>query len=313
MQAMRCGVEDFLPLSVEPATLKETLARFIPESRSAASDQSKKLLVVIGAKGGVGTTTVAVNLAVQLAYLTPKRVTLLDFARPLGHVSLLLDLKSRFSVRDSVENLERLDGHFFDGLLARHESGLRVLTGTSDSDEWHYLSMPALTRVVNVARGTSDFVLIDLGSMCWSEWGLTLREASTAVLVAEADVPSFWALERHVWKLASFGVAQERLGLVVNRWHRRDEEAVRSFETRIKHPILARLPNDFGQVSEAINTGVPLCQSQGDPLGAKFRDLVCRLTGVAPHAEEKVGIFSKLFSSSPTQEPSVRDIVPVRT
>ena len=195
LQAMRCGIEDFFPLSVEPNTLKETLARFIPESGFAASDESKKLIV----KGGVA-TTVAVNLGVQLAHLTPERVRLIDFARPLGHASPLLDLKPRFSVRDAVQNLERLDAHFFDGLLTNHKSGLKVLTGTSDPDEWQYLSMPSLSRVVNVALSSGDLVIADLGSMCWSEWSSILQQARAVILVAELDVPALWAVERHVFR-----------------------------------------------------------------------------------------------------------------
>jgi pilus assembly protein CpaE len=193
LQAMRCGIQDFLPLSVEPTTLEETLARLIPELGSTEPHESKKLIVVLGSKGGVGTTTVAVSLGVQLAHLTPKRVTLLDFARPLGHTSLLLDLKPRFSVRDSVENLGRLDAHFLSGLLTRHESGLWALTGTSDSDEWQLLSMASLARVVKVALSTSDFVVADLGSACWSEWDSVLHQASAVTLIAESDVPALWA------------------------------------------------------------------------------------------------------------------------
>ena len=313
LQAMRYGVEDFLPLSVEPATLKEALARFIPESGTTGPDGLKKLIVVMGSKGGVGTTTVAVNLGVQVAQVTAKRVTLLDFARPLGHVSLLLDLKAGFSVRNSIENLEHLDAHFFDGLLTGHASGLKVLTGTSDSDEWQYLSTPALTRVVNVARSTSDFVFIDLGSMCWSEWSSVLQMASTVILVTEADVPALWALERHVSKVTSLGVVPERLGIVINRWHRRDEETVRSLETRIKPTIFARLPNDFRQVSEAINSGVPLGKNHGDPLAAEFRHLACRLAGVARPAEEKGGLLTKLFSSGLTRPRGEREMVPAGT
>ena len=91
---------------------------------------------------------------------------------------------------------------------------------------------------------------------------------------------------------------------MINRWHRRDEEIVRDFETRVRCPILARLPNDFRQVSEAINSGVPLCKNHGDPLGAEFRQLACRLSGIAPSVEQREGILSKLFLSGPTRQRS---------
>ena len=100
----------------------------------------EKLLVVAGAKGGVGTTTVAVNLAVQLARGAGKRVVLFDLGRPLGHAALLLDLETRFSFRAAVESLDRLDSHLFSGLLANHKSGVQVLAGASSADEWDRIS-----------------------------------------------------------------------------------------------------------------------------------------------------------------------------
>ena len=106
MQVMRSGMQEFLSLPVEAARLQEILERFIRERGPAAEAEAlKKLTVVMGSKGGVGSTTVAVNLGVQLAGLTRKRVILLDFARPLGHVDLLLDLQARFTVRHAIENL----------------------------------------------------------------------------------------------------------------------------------------------------------------------------------------------------------------
>ena len=81
----------------------------------------------MGSKGGVGTTTVAVNLGVQLSTHAQKRTVLLDFARPLGNAHLLLDLHPRFGIRDAIENLDRLDSHFFGGLLTQH----KIETGDS--------------------------------------------------------------------------------------------------------------------------------------------------------------------------------------
>ena len=129
MQSMRSGVREFLAHPVNPALLEAALKRFIEEQAPGQKGVERKLVVLMGSKGGVGTTTVAVNLAAQLARLTQKRVILLDLARPFGHVSLLLDLRARFSIRDAAGNLERLDSHFFNALLTVHEkSGLEKNT-----------------------------------------------------------------------------------------------------------------------------------------------------------------------------------------
>src|SRR5260370_39944270 len=106
----------------------------------------------MGSKGGVGTTTVAVNLGVQLSTYTHKRVVLLDFARPLGNVHLLLDLHTKFGVRDAVENLDRLDSHFFSGLLTHHKTKLEILGGGTQPGKMPAHAQPPLVRRVEFAQ-----------------------------------------------------------------------------------------------------------------------------------------------------------------
>ena len=138
MDAMRCGVQEFIAKPVLPDALREILNRFHeghPQKRA-----SEKLIVLMGSKGGVGTTTVAVNLGAQLCTFAKRRTVLLDFAQPLGNAHLLLDLHPRFGIRDALDNLERLDSHFFAGLLTRHESKLELLGGSLHPEEWQHHS-----------------------------------------------------------------------------------------------------------------------------------------------------------------------------
>lgn len=273
---------------------REALAPFLRELASPQAGPVEKLIAVIGTKGGVGTSTVAVNLGVQLARLTQKRVVLLDLARPLGYVSLLLDLQPRFSIRDAAENVDRLDEYFFGDLRTRHQSGLEVLAGTSSPDEWQIIPLTKVTRLVEVAKSSCDFVLVDLGSVYSSEWSPILSQADKVLLVAEASVPALWTLGRHISTLVSCGVDRNKICVIINRWRRRDEDAVKAVEKTIKRPVFARLPDDSRQVSEATNLGVPL--SKGDPLGARFRQIAYRLAGIAPVTEENRGVLARLAS-----------------
>jgi pilus assembly protein CpaE len=298
MQAMRSGVREFLPQPVDPLALRETLGRLLKE-RPLEESTAEKLIVIMGAKGGVGTTTVAVNLGVQLAQVTQKRVALLDFGRPLGHVSLLLDLQARFALRDAVENLDRLDNHFFAELLTTHKSGLQVLAGASHPDVWQGTSIAALARVINVAQSSADFVVADAGSFLSSEWAPALQLARLIIAVAETDVPALWSLERQLGMMRSAGLDPERFRIIINRWHRGDEEALEAFEKKVKQPIFARLPNDFRQVSEAVNLGTALSRSSSDPLVSKFRKLAFECAGVQQHEPEgKRGALLGLFTFS---------------
>jgi pilus assembly protein CpaE len=296
LEAMRTGIQDFLAKPLENGSLQATLARFIKDSGSE-SGGFDKLIVVLGVKGGVGTTMVAVNLGVQLVEITKRRVGLLDFGFPLGHVGLLLDIQPRFGVRDAVENLDRLDAHLFNGLLSRHKSGLEVLAGTSYTDEWLRITVPALARLIHVAQGAFDYVVLDYGSMYSSEMRLILGLARVILLITQADVPSLWSLNRHLSNLVNLGIDPLRIRLVVNRWHKRDDEALASVERNLRRPIAARLPNDYRVVSEAANLGVPLEVRNSDVLTSRIRQLACEVVEVSP--EEVSGHTSgvrKLFS-----------------
>ena len=304
LTAMRSGVQEFLPKPINPAQLQETLARFIQESRvDGTCVIHNKALVVMGSKGGVGTSTVAVNLGVQIKQLTKKRVVLLDFARPVGHVSLLLDLQPRFTIRDAVENLERLDGHFLAGLLTQHKTGLEVLPGTSQPEEWQQIPVASLSRVVNLAQSVFDHVLVDFGSQYSPEWNSTLRLARLILIVAEANVPSLWTLERQLVATAALGLDPDRMRIIINRWNRGDDQALKSVEKNVKRSIFARLPNDFRQVSEAMNLGVPLSKNHNNALVSAFRQLAGSLTGVplAPPANRRAGLDEFLFALRPTR------------
>src|SRR5579862_6753126 len=243
LEAMRSGVQDFLPKPVDPRSLKEILARFSKDLEGNGDRSSlDRLIVVMGSKGGVGTTTVAVNVGVQLATYARKHVALLDFANPLGNVHLLLDQHPRFTVRDAVDSLDRLDSHFFEGLLTHHKTKLEVLGGALQPEEWQNIPTQRLERVVNVAQTTFEMVLADVGSHFASDMGPILKTARMILIVVEANVPSLWTLQRRLLALAGFGVDPQKIRIVVNRWHKGDEETIRSIEKESKHEVVAYLP-----------------------------------------------------------------------
>jgi pilus assembly protein CpaE len=280
LQAMRSGVQEFLSAPVEIAALREALTRFGQEKQTTGLREHDKLIVVMGTKGGVGTTTVTANLGAQLAKVTGKRVEMFDLARPLGNLCLLMDLHPRFTIRDAVDNLEHLDSHFLTGLIAQHNSGVGVLAGTSRPEQWEGVSAEAVERVVNVAQGGCDYLVIDGGVTNLLEGGSALRTARAIIIVTVMSVPALWGLERRLKSLVEQGADTSRIRVIVNRWRKDDDEALQNIEKRIKHPIFVRLPNDYRQVSEAESVGKLLSRNHNDPLVTKFRNMAAQLTGV---------------------------------
>src|SRR5580693_1039425 len=150
-------------------------------SRSEALSMADKLIIVNGAKGGVGTTTVAVNLAVQLGHLTGKRIALLEFARPFGQISLMLDFSPRFTLLDALERVNRLDVALLASMLTRHKSGIEILTGNPHAamhaEQRQSFTIEALLRVLELACEAFDMVVVDLGFVNAAEWAAILKMA----------------------------------------------------------------------------------------------------------------------------------------
>jgi pilus assembly protein CpaE len=296
LEAMRAGVQDFLGKPVQTDSLRDLLLRVREDLHTKDVPSQDKLIVVMGAKGGVGTTTVAVNLGVQLATFARKHTALLDFARPLGNVHLLLDLHPKFGIRDAVEGLDRLDSHFLAGLLTKHKTKLEVLGGTTQPEEWQSIDVNLLDRVANVAQNSFDIVLLDMGSQFSSEWGAILRTARMILLVAEANVPSLWTLERRLLALKGFGIPQDRARIVINRWHKGDDDVLKSIQKDINRPIFASLPNDFRKASQSVNLGTPLMENHNNTLTNRYRQIAGQLVGIDAVADEKKSSLSSLFS-----------------
>jgi len=221
---------------------------------------------------------------------------LLDFARPLGNVHLLLDLHAKFGIRDAVDGLDRLDSHFLAGLLTRHKTKLEVLTGTTQPEEWQAIDINVLDRIVNVAQNSFDIVLLDIGSQFSSEWGAILRSARMILIVSEANVPSLWTLERRLLALKGFGIPQDRARIIINRWHKGDDEVLRSIQKDINRPIFASLPNDFRKASQAVNLGTPLMENHNNILTNRYRQIAGQLVGIDTSVDEKKSPLSSLFS-----------------
>ena len=156
--------------------------------------------------------------------------------------------------------------------------------------------MAPIERVVNVAQTNHDVVLADMGSQFESDWGPMMQSARMVLLVAEANVPSLWTLQRRITALGGFGVDQERIRVVINRWHRGDEEALKTIEKEIKRPIFAYLPNDFRKASMSVNLGTPLMENHNNTLTNRYRQLASQLTGMdAAPAQKKSGLSNFLF------------------
>jgi pilus assembly protein CpaE len=296
LKAMRAGVRDFLEKPLDRAEIYTVLKRISNEQRPATdgAPATGKPFAVLGTKGGVGASTVSVNLGVQMAKIPGKTTLLLDFSRPLGDVAALLDLRPRFYLRDALENFKRLDPTMLSGLLTEHKSGLRVLAGAARLEDWKQGSAAALKRLLQIARQSFDLVVMDFGSF-YSEESQSVLQDAEILLVSEADLAGLAKLQRHLSALENLQISATQVRLVINRWHRHDEEALEKVETGMRIPVFARLPNNFKQVNEATMRGDSL-RHEGDGLSGEFHKMAQLLSGTVPAKQAKKSRIAQFLS-----------------
>ena len=128
------------------------------DRRTRTAKPPSSTLVFFGAKGGAGTTTVAVNCAVELARLTKRPTVIVDLKPGFGEVALFLGVRPRFTVLDAIENLHRLDKDFLHELCAKHKSGLEILAGSEQFERPGSQDAGAIEELFRVLGKSYDYI-----------------------------------------------------------------------------------------------------------------------------------------------------------
>lgn len=238
-------------------------------------------ILVTGAKGGVGTSTVALNVSVQIAQAMRRRVALLDYARPFGQISLMLSFDPRFTILDVLGRIDRLDEKLLASMTTKHRAGVSVLAGALHAplraEQRQSVTIEGLARLIEIAGNAFDCVIVDTGFVNGAEWVKVLQEAASIVLVAEPSELAMGMLGRYLDAAEAAGLDREKFEIVINRWRQNDQDAWKDVERELKRPVVSRLPNDYRQLTEAVKMGMPLVGSSSNPLVARYRDLAAHL------------------------------------
>src|SRR5260370_10611525 len=167
------------------------------------------------------------------------------------------------------------------------------------------IAVAARERVVYIVQNVADFLLLDMGTQFSSEWSPILRMARMVLIVAEANVPALWTLGRGLLAMKGFGIEPERARVIINRWHKGDDEVLRGIQKDINSPIFACLPNDFRKASQSVNLGTPLMQNHNNVLSNRYRQIAAQLAGVEDSLVPKKSSMGGLFSFSTKRRSSM--------
>ncbi len=283
LRAIRAGAKEFLTL---PATLEEMMGALnrIAASKYGGSDsrgRASKIIAVAGSSGGVGCTSLAVNLGCVLASKPENTVALVDLDLAIGDADVFLDTIPDYSLIDVTQNISRLDFQLLKRSLTKHSSGLYLLPRPVHLQDVTLITPDSLRRVFGLLKATFSHIVIDL-SKGFTETDIAALEfANDVLMVAQLDLPCLRNLVRLLMSFDEIEGLRDKLKIVVNRVGLESGQIkLKKATETIGRDIFYQIPNDYRTMVEVRNNGVPLLeQAPKAPITLAMQGLADLLIG----------------------------------
>jgi len=303
LRAMRAGIQEFL---VRPLVLTDAVAAVERlHRRTHTGVVSGQNFAVYSAKGGVGASTVAVNLAYALsAHVSEARVAIADLAIPGGDVKILLNVRPAYDLGDVAGKPDRLDAELLNSVLVPATDGLWVLAAPERPEADEAIDAGVVASILQHLRASFNFTVTDCDSPMSDRTLVALDDADRILLVTELKVPAMRAAQRTLGIFRRLGYPNEKLCIVVNRYQSNDVLTASDATNLLKADIFMKLPNDYKSASESATSGVPIIKSHPDSrLAVAYQQFAQKLVG-GPSDEQTGGepangsmsVMKKLFS-----------------
>uniref|UniRef100_A0A7C4QR29 CobQ/CobB/MinD/ParA nucleotide binding domain-containing protein n=1 Tax=Schlesneria paludicola TaxID=360056 RepID=A0A7C4QR29_9PLAN len=264
LQAIRNGAREFLNQPLKLDDFLAALDRMRHSSLSRAGEvgqtPSSQVITIAGVSGGVGCTSLAINLGCCLAQLPHRSVAVLDLDLALGDADVWLDIIPDYTIQDVTENIARLDYALLKRSLTKHECGAFLLPRPIEFEAGRAPITPEeLRRVIALLKATFSRLVIDI-SKCFTPLDVAAMEAADHILlVTQLDLPCLRNAVRLLQYFQKHESLNAKVKLVVNRLGLEDSQIsmTKALET-LGREVFATIPNDYATMVEARNNGVPL-------------------------------------------------------
>jgi pilus assembly protein CpaE len=278
IRGLRAGADDYLVKPFHPAELlariKSLLARFAPRDLLVGRPPLGRVIAFYAAKGGVGTTTIAINVAIALQRELGRRVCLVDANLQFGDHRVFMDLGlDRKSIVDAV-SAPSIDADLLRGVLVEHDSKIDLLLAPPSPETAELVTKEHVATIIDVLRGMYDYVVVDVDKRL-DDLNLGVFDAAEHLyVVLTADLSCLKNVRLVLETLGHIGYEGDRIKLVLNRANAFTGINAKTAEGALKRPIDLQVLNEYRGAISALNSGAPVMLTKSDsPLGRSFHDV----------------------------------------
>jgi pilus assembly protein CpaE len=290
-RAMHAGARDVVPTTDSDAiraAAERALELNVALRGPGGPQHVGKVISVFSPKGGVGKTTMAVNLALTLTDRGARQVCLVDLDLAFGDVAITLQLFPSHSIEHAIGSEDSLDYAAVDGLLTRHESGLMVLAAPSLPDARDRITPTLVSRLIRTLKDKYDYIIVD-SAPAFDEQTLTsLDDTDELVMVATLDVPTLKNVKVALETLDMLDIARDHRHLLLNRADDEVGIGAEKVEAILGMPVTTKISTSV-EIAAATNAGRPIVLSAPDhPSSCAVRNLAATLVGEeAPTSDDE--------------------------
>ena len=293
LKAMRAGAQEFLTQPVRVEDLVSAIER-IGNQRFGSGDgrsRNTQVIAIAGSTGGVGTTSLAVNLGCTLASRSENSVALIDLDLSLGDADVFLDTIPDYTLVDVAQNVSRLDFNLLKRSLTKHSSGLYLLPRPIQLQDTSLISADDLHRVIGLLKATFSHLIFDLSKSYSPVDMVALEAADHILLVTQLDLPCLRNVVRLMMSLDESETIKERIRIIVNRVGLQNGQiSMKKAQEAIGREVYWQIPNDYKVMAEVRDNGVPLVeQAPRSSITQSIVGLANAIGGTASSDAEEVG------------------------
>lgn len=259
IEVMRAGAKEFVPVPIIKNEFFEAIKKLVTEMNEPVKKNKCKIISVFSNKGGIGKTSLATNLALELAKITKENIALIDLNFQMGDITTFLDLKPSFNISYMLENLDKINETFLLSTLERYKStSLYVLADPPYFKQADNIQPKQITRLFDTLKETFSYIIVDAEASFDGKNIAALDNSDLIMLVTVANLPALRNTQRCLELFEKLGYDKEKIKIVVNRYMENDEIKEVDIKKVLSKDIYWKIPNNYFAIMSAINKGIPV-------------------------------------------------------
>lgn len=259
IEIMRAGAKEFVPVPILKNEFFSAVQKLINEFDEPQKNNKCKIISVFSNKGGIGKTSLAANLALELSKITKENIALIDLNFQMGDITTFLDLKPSFNISYMLENLDKINETFLLSTLERYKgTSLYVLADPPYFKQADNIQPKQIAKLFQILKETFSYIIVDAEASFDGKNITALDNSDIILLVTVANLPALRNTQRCLELFEKLGYDKEKIKIIVNRYMENDEIKETDIEKVLSKDIYWKIPNNYFAIMSAINKGIPV-------------------------------------------------------